>query len=301
MLMRLVSLLDAQTIYIEHHETTLVRVYAKLVEKICQHHNLPECCNHLMDLILKREAEGSTTYPSGIAIPHVRLDNLDDTIIGMCVLKKPVVIGDISLKMVILIITDKSSSKLYLNLVATLLKLSRNPAQMSLLMTDNTAHDVIGSFRMMDLVVKEDLTIGDIMTQEPLFVRPESKLSEMGRLMAEHGISVFPVVDEKMRFLGEASVLNYLKVGIPEYLLLMDNLQFLRAFEPLERLIEKETDIQVREIMQNADIVLSPETSIIETVFEMIQHKKRFFSVVQDGKLVGVITAMDIYRRVIRA
>jgi len=53
--------------------------------------------------------------------------------------------------------------------------------------------------------------------------------------------------------------------------------------------------------MQNADIVLSPETSIIETVFEMIQHKKRFFSVVQDGKLVGVITAMDIYRRVIRA
>lgn len=299
--MRLVSLLNAHTIYIEQRETTLEQVFSNLVELICHHYRLPVCGNRLLELIRKREAEGSTIYPTGIAIPHVRMDDFDDTVIGICFLHKPLIIDGFTLRMVVLIITDKSSSKLYLNLVSTLLKLTQNAGMMSLLMSEDSAGDVMVTFKKFDLVIKEDLTIGDIMTGAPVFVRPQTTLAEMGNLMRGHGISVFPVVDQNMRFLGEVSILNYLKVGIPDYLMLMDNLQFLRSFEPLERLFEKEMEICAGEIMQEVDVFLSPDASIIETVFEMIRHNKRMISIVQDGKLVGVITAMDIYNKVIRA
>jgi CBS domain-containing protein len=32
----------------------------------------------------------------------------------------------------------------------------------------------------------------------------------------------------------------------------------------------------------------------------MILHKKRYMSVVKEGKLVGLVTAMDVLRKVIR-
>jgi len=299
--MRLVSLLDARTIFIEQDETTLEKVFSSLVERICHHHRMPVCGNGLLEMIHKREAEGSTVYPSGIGIPHIRMDDYEDTVVGICLLKKPLFVDDVSLRIIVLIITDKSSSRLYLNLVSTLLKLSKDQEMMSQLINDNSAHDVINTFKKLDLVVKEDLTIGDIMTSEPIGVKPETKLSEMGKLMMENKISFFPVVDDCGRLLGEVSILNYLKVGIPDYLMLMDNLQFLRTFEPLERLLEKEDDITVGEIMSKPEHFLNAETSIIETVFQMIHHQKRFFSVVQDSKLVGIITAMDVYNRVIRA
>jgi CBS domain-containing protein len=58
----------------------------------------------------------------------------------------------------------------------------------------------------------------------------------------------------------------------------------------------------VKDIMQSDTEYLSPAASIPEVVFMMIQKQKRFYSVVDDsGKLVGVVTAMDIFRKVIKA
>ena len=53
--------------------------------------------------------------------------------------------------------------------------------------------------------------------------------------------------------------------------------------------------------MGEDDVFLRPEASIIEAVSEMIKHEKRYMSVVDKGKLVGVVTAMDIFRKVIQA
>ncbi|MDZ4182178.1 MAG: CBS domain-containing protein, partial [Candidatus Cloacimonadaceae bacterium] len=104
-----------------------------------------------------------------------------------------------------------------------------------------------------------------------------------------------------MNFLGEVSILKVLKVGLPDYLMMLDNLAFLKSYEPLESLFEKEDTLRVADVMKREVEVLSPSASIIEAVFEMIQNDKRFFSVVEDGKLLGIVTAMDIFRKVIKA
>ena len=83
---------------------------------------------------------------------------------------------------------------------------------------------------------------------------------------------------------------------------MLDNISFLRSYEPLEKLFEQEDLLTVGEIMSRDEDFLSPDTSIPEAVFEMIQHHKRFYSVVDSShKLVGVVTASDIFRKVIKA
>jgi CBS domain-containing protein len=96
-------------------------------------------------------------------------------------------------------------------------------------------------------------------------------------------------------------ILNVLKVGIPEYMMMLDNLNFLMSFEPLEKLFENQDEIMVSDIMVMDEVFLRPEASIIEAVFEMISHHKRYMSVIKDDKLVGLVTAMDILRKVITA
>ncbi len=299
--MHLVSLLDAKLIHFEEKHETLEMVYHDLVERICHHHHLPVCGKKLLDLVLQREEEASMVYPSGVAIPHVRMDDFDDTVIAICFLRKPIFINNINLKWVVMIITDKSSSKLYLNLVAALLRLSRDAAMMSVLDVNNNGHEAYNTFKNMNISVKEDLTLRDIMISEPVVIGPKASLNEMSHLMNEHGISFFPVVDEKKHYLGEIQILNFLKVGVPDYLMMMDNIQFLRTFEPLEKLFENEESVLISNVMETGNKTLNPDASIIETVFEMIQHHKPHYSVVENGILVGVVTAMDIYRKVIRA
>jgi len=114
-------------------------------------------------------------------------------------------------------------------------------------------------------------------------------------------IAGFPVVNAQGKFMGEVNILNLLKVGVPDYMLMLENLAFLQSFEPLEKIFEQEENVLVRDLMEKDVVTLSSNASIIEAVYEMIIQRKRYFSVVDQGELKGVITAMDIFRKVIKA
>ncbi|HRY83035.1 MAG TPA: PTS sugar transporter subunit IIA [Candidatus Cloacimonadota bacterium] len=299
--MLLSSYLDADTIAFETSLKSTAEIYADQIGRINRHHKLPLPSPQIVDLVLARDAVSSTAYPSGLAIPHIRLDNFNDTVIAMTFLQNPADYNGTPARLVVLIITDKSSSKLYLNLVATLLKLSANPDIMSQLQQARDGGAVLGLLRKHNICVKTELTCSDIMDSDPITIRPEAKLRDLGNLMNERHVAGMPVVKSDGSYMGEVDVLNLLKVGIPDYMLMMDHLGFLGSFEPLEQLFVQEDIKTVGEIMVNDGITLDPSASIIEAVFEMIQHKKRFISVVRDHKLLGVITAMEVFRKVFKS
>jgi CBS domain-containing protein len=53
--------------------------------------------------------------------------------------------------------------------------------------------------------------------------------------------------------------------------------------------------------MSKTETTLAIDASIIETVFRMIQGGKRYYSIVSDRKLVGIVTAMDVFKKVLKA
>ncbi|GAB1467578.1 hypothetical protein MASR2M64_02520 [Candidatus Cloacimonadota bacterium] len=299
--MQLSSFLDARDICVEHRVVSKHQVYQDLVERICKHHKLPICGQRLLDMIIKRDEEATTAYSCGIAIPHIRMDGFEDTVVAMALLQNPLDIDGMKVFWVVLIITDKSSSVLYLNIVATLLKLSRDSKARELLLSANDGQSVIHHFINMKVEVKKDICIGDIMVPNPVSIKPDKTLFDMNALMSLHNIAGCSVVGDNNEFLGEINILDVLKVGIPDYLMMLDNLNFLTNFEPLEKLFERQHDVKVGDIMTSDGVFLRPEASIIEAVFEMIANHKRYMSVVKDGKLVGIVTAMDIFKKVVQA
>lgn len=297
--MQLDSFLDPRLIMHEQRILDLDKIYQDLVELICRYHKLPVSCSQLMRLVRQREEQSHTAYPSGIGIPHVRLEGLDDTLIAMSFLQNPVQSEDIKVSWVVMIITDKSSSNTYLNIVSALLKMSRDAGLMEEMKRQHDGHGVVQVVKQHGIEVKKEVCIGDIMTSSPVSVGPDTLLSELSLVMSDKEISMVPVTDEEGRYLGEVSVLDLLKVGVPDYLMMIDNLNFLLSFEPLEKLFETMDVATVGEIMETEEPVLHPKASIVETVALMIRHRKRFVSIVDEGKLVGVVTAKDILRKVI--
>lgn len=300
--MLLANLLDARAIVHESRILSREQVYQELVERICRHHNLPICGSALLYMILERDQESSTAYPTGIAIPHIRMDNYRDTVVSMAFLQNPLDYEGTKVHWVCLVITDKSSSNLYLNLVAALLKLSKDSQVMQSLMHQHDGGGVVQLLAKMEIPLKKDITVADIMITEPVSISKDALLTELSGILCSRNLSFIPVVDQNNRYLGEVNILRLLKVGVPDYLMMLDNVSFLRSYEPLEKLFEQEDVLTVKDIMEKKEEYLTPDASIPEAVFEMIQHQKRFYSVVDpSGILVGVITAMDIFRKVIKA
>ncbi len=299
--MQLVNFLNPSDISIESRVLSKTQVYEQLVENICRHHPLPTCGKELLDLIVKRDAESSPAYKTGIAIPHIRMDGFEDTVVAMMFLQNPIDYDGIKVNWVVLIVTDKSSSRIYLNMVAALLGLSKDTAAMAVLASSADGHAVIHHLKQLKVEVKKDLCIADIMIKNPVSIHPDAYLCEFSTLMSGKEYSVLPVADENSNYLGEVSILGFLSVGVPNYLMMIDNLNFLLSYEPLEHLFEKLDKVQVKEIMSKDEKVLKPEASIIEAVREMIVLNKRSLAVVDKGKLVGLVTAMDIFRKVIKA
>jgi len=297
--MQLASLLDARDISLERRVLTKQQVYNDLVDRICHNHHLPICGNELLELILRRDETSPTTYASGIAIPHIRMEGFEDTVVAMTFLHNPIDCNGHKISWVVLIITNKSSSNLYLNLVSALLKLSKDESAMLALGSAHDGHSVIHQLEKLDVKIKKEIYISDVMIPNPPSIGPDATLRELNFLMSQKQVAGLPVIDKNNYFLGEVNILDVLKVGVPEYMMMLDNLNFLISFEPLETLFDHQDDIKVKSIMVSDGVILRPNASIIEAVFEMINNRKRYMSVVQDGKLVGVVTAMEILRKVI--
>jgi len=301
--MLLADFLDPRTIVFEQRILTREQIYRDIIERICLFHKdiLSNYDDNLLRAILDREKEAPMVYPSGIAIPHIRLDGLADTLIVMTFLQTPLNYDGIKVDWIVMIFTDKTSSKIYLNIVAALLKISQDSEIMNQLRSFNNGIEVINYLRQCKIKVGQELSVADLMVKNPVCVTPDTLLSKLDSLMNEHNISCIPVVDNEGRYLGEISILDVLKVGMPDYLMMIDDVAFLRSYEPLESLFEKEELVYAEEIMQKNTRVLSSDASIVETVYHMIKDNKRYFCVVDKEYLVGIITAMDIFRKVIKA
>lgn len=299
--MYLASYLNPQDIIVESRILSKEQVYHDLVTRICRNHHLPICGKPLLDLIMQRDTEAPTAYATGIAIPHIRMEGFADTVVAMAFLQNPLTINEIKVHWVVLIITDKSSSKIYLNMVAALLKLSRDEQAMNRLNHAADGHSIHHHLKEMNVEIKKEIFISDIMITDPVAAKPDATLYELNNLMKQNNIAGMPVVDDHNNYLGEINILNVMKVGIPEYMMMLENLNFLISFEPLENLFDRQDEIKIKEIMETDSPFLRPEASIIEAVFNMITHNRRYMSVVKDGKLVGLVSAMDVLRKVITA
>jgi PTS system nitrogen regulatory IIA component len=149
--------------------------------------------------------------------------------------------------------------------------------------------------------IEKGLHVSDIMTREVTTILDTATLRELTDLMFSRKLRYLPVVDSAGSLVGEVGVLDLIAAGIPDYVYRVGSLRFLDEFEPMEELLKNEGTILVRSIMKPPVRSIAPDSSVLAVAFEMTRSRKRHFPVVENGRIAGVVSSMDILSKVLRA
>jgi len=143
------------------------------------------------------------------------------------------------------------------------------------------------------------------MTANVLTVAPHETVSDLARKMIDRNISAVPVVDEDGNLLGMVSegdlmrhygahhqsrrawFLNQLAEGQK---LAPDFLQAIRLDQ-----------LPAKDLMVSPVISAAPETPLSEVVDLMLTHKIKRVAIVENGKLLGLVSRADLVRRIIQS
>jgi CBS domain-containing protein len=149
-------------------------------------------------------------------------------------------------------------------------------------------------------------TAADLMTPSPMSISHRATIAEATVFLVRRGISAAPVLDEAGRPLGVVSRTDIHQhegecavnlVGSPEY------------YERLEHPVVSEDDapagptrpVTVLDIMTPGVFCVAPDTATDKVVEKMVAlGVRRLFVVDADGTLAGVVSAIDVLRKLRR-
>lgn len=149
------------------------------------------------------------------------------------------------------------------------------------------------------------MKVKDIMTTEMIVCRPEDTISGTAQLLKKNNISGLPVVEDD-NVIGIVSEMDILKLlEIPEhggfwlpspFEVIEIPIRELISWEETKHMLTNVGSKQIREIMKKNVHTISPENSVEDASKMMARHKINRLPVVQDEKLVGIVTRGDIIR-----
>jgi CBS domain-containing protein len=135
----------------------------------------------------------------------------------------------------------------------------------------------------------------DVMTWGAITVEPEASVARAVRLMLQNNISGLPVVDDKGQLVGMVTEGDFLRRGElgtqrqrPRWL------EFLVGPGRLAAEYVQSSGRKIAEIMTPEPKTISPETPLDEVVSMMERHSIKRLPVVQDGKLVGIVSRANL-------
>jgi CBS domain-containing protein len=137
------------------------------------------------------------------------------------------------------------------------------------------------------------MNVRDVMTVEVVSAAPDTPLKEVARLLAEHGISGLPVVGGDGRVVGVVSEADFLlRDSAPErpslFASLFEGADARRARE------EKLGATTAGEAMSEPAIVIGPDEPASQAGALLTKHRINRLPVVEDGRLVGIISRADV-------
>ncbi|HSM38425.1 MAG TPA: CBS domain-containing protein [Candidatus Limnocylindrales bacterium] len=139
------------------------------------------------------------------------------------------------------------------------------------------------------------MKVRDVMTDKVISVHPETPLKEVARSLAEHGISGVPVVDDDNRVLGVVSEADFLlkEQDQPQP---GRSLLFSWVFDREEgqRVEAKLHATTAGACMSRPAITVETDRGLREAAALMTRHGINRLPVVDDGRLVGIVTRADL-------
>ena len=147
-------------------------------------------------------------------------------------------------------------------------------------------------------------TAGEIMTREVVTVKKETTVRELAELFTLHRIGSIPVVDDNGSLIGIVSESDLVEQDknfhIPTVISLFDWVIYLESEKKFEKELKKMTAQTVGDIYTEDVNTVTPTTPISDIADIMSREKINSLPVVEGGRIVGVVSRIDLIRTMIR-
>ena len=143
--------------------------------------------------------------------------------------------------------------------------------------------------------------VSDVMSYNPISVKPEMPLKEAIKILAEQRISGLPVVNENGKLVGIVSEtdLMWQESGAtpPPYIMLLDSVIFLENPARYEKEIHKALGETVKDVMTKNPLTTTPDQLLSTAAKLMHEHDIHRLPVLDENeKIIGILTRGDIIR-----
>jgi CBS domain-containing protein len=149
-------------------------------------------------------------------------------------------------------------------------------------------------------------TVAEIMDADPVTVGPDDDVQTVVHVLREHELPGVPVVNEGGRCVGivtEADLVIADEQGdlhIPHYIELFGGVVFLEPLRRFEERLKKAVGSSVRDIMTADPITIDADASVHEAGRIIVSRAHNRLPVVEHGRLVGVVTRVDVLEALTR-
>jgi CBS domain-containing protein len=142
--------------------------------------------------------------------------------------------------------------------------------------------------------------IRDIMDASPATVAPDASVEDVLAALREHQLPGLPVVDADGRCVGMVTEADLVlpddegDLHLPHYVNLFGGTVFLESLHRYEDRLRKAFAASAADMMTRDPDTVGPDTSVREAARLIHETGHNRLPVVEDGRLVGVVTRLDV-------
>lgn len=147
------------------------------------------------------------------------------------------------------------------------------------------------------------MQVRSLMTTNVITVRTDTPVSEVARLMSDHGVSGVPVLDAAGQIAGVITERDLIvrngRLEMPAFLQILDAYVPLELPGHLKHRLQHMLGTNAEDVMTREVRTVGPETEVEDLVELMVKHHANPVPVVEDGRLVGIISRSDLVRMMV--
>jgi CBS domain-containing protein len=142
--------------------------------------------------------------------------------------------------------------------------------------------------------------VRDIMDSDPATVRPDTPVEDVVRTLRENELPGVPVIDADGRVVGMVTEADLVlpddegDLHIPHYINLFGGTVFLEPLSRFEDRLRKAFASKADDMMTRDPETVTPDTTVREAARVIHESGHNRLPVVEDGRLVGVVTRVDV-------
>jgi len=260
--------------------------------------------NEAYEAVLARENDVATVVAPGMAMPHARLEAIDQIVVAVATSKEGIVYDakkpDKRVKLIVLTLAPKDAPGAYLQAISCLAKICKDPGTADVVANLSAPEQIWAFFDKGGLVLPELLQARDVMEKVKVKLQEHDTLERAIDLFVRHNLNELPVVDKDGDLIGVVTTYELLRVCLPDYILWMEDLTPIMNFEPFAEILRKESKTWLAEIMTSEYATVQDDAPAIQVAKEITrQHATRAY-VVRGKKLLGVVSLEAFLNKILR-